>query len=158
MHRRDVLRGIGTTGALLVMGCVGQSETETGGGTTSTESKPTPEVNVPTEAGTGFTMGEAQQPTPSPRSGTVTVDVGPGTFYRPASLRVLSGTTVRWVWRSDNHNIAVKEQPDGADWEGHTPIEDTGYKIEFAFTVSGTYEYFCEPHIRQGMIGSVTVI
>jgi plastocyanin len=85
------------------------------------------------------------------------VDVGPGTFFRPASLRVVTGTTVRWVWQSDNHNVAVREQPVDADWDGHRTIENTGFEFEFEFEVPGTYDYFCEPHVRQGMTGSVIV-
>jgi plastocyanin len=47
---------------------------------------------------------------------TVTVAVGPGgaLVYEPgtdAPLEVLPGTTVEFVWESDNHNIVVESQP-----------------------------------------------
>jgi len=90
---------------------------------------------------------------------TVTVelvdfDFVPGTD-RP--LEIPPGTLVQFTWETDNHNIVVDAQPEGAGWDGHEPIENTGFEHEFTFDVEGDYEFHCTPHIGQGMIGTVTV-
>ena len=94
---------------------------------------------------------------------TVTVAVGPGgaLVYEPgtdAPLEVLPGTTVEFVWESDNHNIVVETQPDAAGWEGHEPLENTGFTYEHTFETLGTYEYYCEPHRSAGMVATIEVV
>jgi Plastocyanin len=92
-----------------------------------------------------------------------TVVVGPGgqLVYDPgtdAPHQVLPGTTVEFVWESDNHNIVVESQPDAAAWEGHVPIENTGFTYEHTFETLGTYEYYCEPHRSAGMVATIEVV
>lgn len=94
--------------------------------------------------------------------GTQTVEVGPdGEFvFRPGTeepLTITPGTTVEFVWESDTHNIVVESQPDGANWEGHEPIEDTGFTYSHTFETEGTYEYFCQPHQQAGMVATIEV-
>ncbi len=91
--------------------------------------------------------------------GTEVVRVGPDGDYvfEPEELTVETGTTVRFVWESSTHNVAVTSQPDDADWEGHEPIEDEGFSFEHTFEVAGRYEYVCTPHRAQGMRGAVVV-
>jgi len=90
---------------------------------------------------------------------TVEVLAGPdGEFvFEPAELSIDAGTTVRWIWESDLHNVVPTSQPQGANWEGHQPIEDAGFEYEHTFETTGTYEYVCEPHESQGMTGTITV-
>lgn len=97
------------------------------------------------------------------RGGGATVEVGPGgrLVFDPETVRVEPGTTVRWVWRGDNHNIVVSAQPGSASWEG-TPGDATVtygeyYTYERTFSVAGRYAYFCAPHITAGMTGLVVV-
>jgi plastocyanin len=85
---------------------------------------------------------------------TETVVVGPGgqLVYDPgtdAPHQVLPGTTVEFVWESDNHNIVVESQPDAAGWEG---------TYEHTFETLGTYEYYCEPHRSAGMVATIEVV
>ncbi|WP_435179441.1 plastocyanin/azurin family copper-binding protein [Halorussus sp. AFM4] len=94
---------------------------------------------------------------------TKEVAVGPGgsLVYEPAEITIAPGTTVKWVWESDNHNIVVESQPDGANWQG-TPgapskTYNTGYEYSHTFETLGTYEYFCQPHKTAGMVGTVVV-
>lgn len=94
--------------------------------------------------------------------GTETVKVGPnGDFvFTPGTnepLAITPGTTVKFVWESDTHNIVVESQPEEANWEGHETIEDTGFEYEHTFEVKGTYEYFCQPHKSAGMTGTIEV-
>lgn len=80
--------------------------------------------------------------------------------FEPAtdsSLEIEPGTTVRFVWVTDTHNIVVENQPGDANWEGHEAIENSGFEYEFTFEVEGTYEFFCRPHINQGMEGTIVV-
>lgn len=92
----------------------------------------------------------------------VVVEVGPDQQYvfRPGTdepLRVEADATVEFVWRSDAHNVAVEETPDGAGWTGHEAIEDEGFSFSHTFTVPGRYEYYCTPHESLGMTGTVLV-
>jgi plastocyanin len=95
--------------------------------------------------------------------GSEEVVVGPGgsLVFEPAELTVAPGTTVKWVWESDNHNIVVESQPDGASWEGTdgapSKTYNTGHEYSHTFETTGTYEYFCQPHKTAGMVGSITV-
>lgn len=91
--------------------------------------------------------------------GTEEVLVGPGGdfVFDPEQLSIEPGTTVLWVWESDNHNVHPTELPDDADWEGHVEIENTDFEYEFTFDVEGEYHYVCDPHVAQGMEGDVIV-
>lgn len=93
---------------------------------------------------------------------SVTVEVGAdgngGSFaYAPTALWVDPGTTVTFEWASDTHNVVVETQPDGADWAGHEPVEDTGFAFEHTFEAGGVYDYYCQPHLGLGMKGTVVV-
>ncbi|WP_276300786.1 plastocyanin/azurin family copper-binding protein [Halorussus lipolyticus] len=95
--------------------------------------------------------------------GAKEVIVGPGgsLVFEPADLEITPGTTVNFVWESDNHNIVPDGQPDGADWQGTeggaSKTYDTGHEYSYTFETEGTFEYFCQPHKTAGMVGSITV-
>lgn len=93
----------------------------------------------------------------------VTVTVGDdgnnGTFaFDPPAISVSPGTTVTFDWASDNHNVLVEDQPDGAGWQGHEPLENNGFSVQHTFETSGVYTYYCEPHLSVGMKGVVEVV
>ena len=77
--------------------------------------------------------------------------------FDPEELTISTGTTVRWVWESDTHNVVPTEQPDESDWEGYPEIENAGFEYEHTFETPGDYEYVCEPHESAGMVGTITV-
>ncbi|WP_267642258.1 plastocyanin/azurin family copper-binding protein [Haloarchaeobius amylolyticus] len=93
----------------------------------------------------------------------VTIEVGPGGqfSYKPENPTVKTGETVKWVWKSNQHNIVVSGQPDGAEWEGTkggtSKLFDKGYTYTHTFDTAGTYEYYCSPHKSVGMKAKVTV-
>lgn len=92
----------------------------------------------------------------------VTVEVGAtgngGTFaYAPTAVRVDPGTTIQFSWSTDNHNVVVESQPDGAGWEGHESLENTGFEFSHTFDTEGIYTYFCQPHLSVGMKGAIVV-
>jgi plastocyanin len=94
---------------------------------------------------------------------TKEVIVGPGgnLVYEPATVYVAPGDTVHFVWESDDHNIVVESQPEGAGWEGTegdaNTLYNTGHEYEHTFETTGTYSYFCQPHRTAGMVGEVIV-
>lgn len=80
--------------------------------------------------------------------------------YEPGTespLEIPPGTLVQFVWVTDNHNVNVDEQPEAASWPGHDPIENSPFEYEYTFDVEGTYEFHCDPHIGQGMEGTIVV-
>lgn len=94
---------------------------------------------------------------------TQEVQVGPGgdLIFDPDSLTITPGTTIEWVWDSDNHNIFVENQPDGGNWEGtpggQSKLYNTGHRYSHTFNTNGEYSYYCVPHRSAGMTGTVTV-
>jgi plastocyanin len=94
---------------------------------------------------------------------TTEVPVGPdgNLVYEPAELYIKPGTTVNFVWDSDNHNIVVDSQPEEASWEGTEggagDLYNEGHEYAFTFETMGTYEYYCAPHRSSGMVASIIV-
>ncbi|MFC6732227.1 MULTISPECIES: plastocyanin/azurin family copper-binding protein [unclassified Haladaptatus] len=93
--------------------------------------------------------------------GSKEVAVGPGgdLVFSPGTeepLYASPGTTVKFVWESDNHNIVVDSQP-GSSWEGHESLENEGFETEFTFEELGTYAYHCQPHKASGMVGEIVI-
>jgi len=147
MKRRDFLRATG--GPVAAAAATGTAVAQEGNGTA-------------TGTATGTGMGGDGGGGP-----TETVVVGPdgNLVFRPGTdeaLQITPGTTVEFVWESDNHNVVVESQPDDADWQGTpgAPDEtyDTGYTYTHTFDVLGSYEYVCEPHRSAGMVGTVEVV
>jgi len=97
--------------------------------------------------------------------------------FEPARLEVSVGESV--VWRNTNsrsHTITAYERqlPEGADyfasggydseraardafWNSFGGVLTTGQEFEHTFTVAGQYDYFCVPHEKAGMVGTVVV-
>ena len=115
-----------------------------------------------TAAGTAAAAGAAGTAA-AQEGGSEEVIVGPGgdLVFSPGTdeaLQITPGTTVTFVWESDNHNIVVDSQPDDAGWEGHEEIENTDFTYEHTFETLGTYEYYCAPHETAGMVGTIEVV
>ena len=87
---------------------------------------------------------------------TETVEVGDN-YFEPDDLTIEPGTTVVWEWVGDGHNIEPSDIPEESDWEGHMPLEDTGFEYEYTFEVEGDYHYVCTPHVGVGMVADITV-
>ncbi|WP_207590554.1 plastocyanin/azurin family copper-binding protein [Halomontanus rarus] len=87
------------------------------------------------------------------------ITVGPDSrnVFEPEAVTISPKTTLRWVWKSDTHNVNPTSQPEDADWTGHSDIADEGNEYEHHFAVPGEYDYQCDPHIGLGMIGTVIV-
>ncbi|WP_158055699.1 plastocyanin/azurin family copper-binding protein [Halorussus halophilus] len=91
------------------------------------------------------------------------VEVGPdgNLTFEPAALEVEPGTTVTWVWKSNNHNVVSKDHPENADWQGtdggDSKVYNQGHEYSHTFETPGTYGYYCTPHKAAGMNGEVVV-
>ena len=87
------------------------------------------------------------------------ISVGPGgeRVFDPDAVLVRPGTTVRWVWESDGHDLTPNVLPEGADWDGVTDTRPEGFEHEFRFEAEGVYEYRCDVHAGSGMVGYVVV-
>lgn len=97
--------------------------------------------------------------------------------YRPPELTVEPGTTVTWLNTSkQGHTVTAYEGqlPEGAEFFASGDFETEqdarevwgnsnrgtlfeGQAYEYTFEVEGTYPYFCIPHERGGMVGTVVV-
>jgi plastocyanin len=178
VRRRRLLRTLPAATLATLAGCLGDGGDGTDGGDTPTATPrptdagtPTP-TSVPTADPTG-TPTDTPEPTDSPTpTGTptatptptpvadLTVTVGPEgrLVFDPETFEVATGDTVRWEWASAGHNVSPGAQPSGASWPGDDgSTYGSGHAHAYTFTVSGTYEYHCDPHQSVGMTGSFTV-
>ncbi|QIB73455.1 halocyanin [Halogeometricum borinquense] len=159
MKRRDFLRAASVPAATATASAaagVGAAQ-ETGNSTSSGTGTATG-----TGTGTGTGNGTATGGGGGGGGPTKTVTVGPGNdlVFSPGTgepLEIAPGTTVEFVWDSNNHNIVVESQPDGANWQGHEPIENEGFTYTHTFETLGEYSYFCQPHKSAGMVGTIVV-
>lgn len=78
-----------------------------------------------------------------------------GKKYSPASLTVAVGDTLVWMGDFSEHTLTLVKAPAGA--RGFKGIE-TGSTFRYIVTVPGRYDYVCEDHVDQGMIGSFTAV
>jgi plastocyanin len=134
--RRRLLGTLGTTAVVALAGCPG--------GDASTETEPPGDIVV------------------GPENRNV---------FAPAELTVSTGDTVEWYFASPGHNVsAVPEHaprvslPDGADpfasygADGDpNELESQGATYSHTFETPGEYTYVCIPHVRLGMVATITV-
>jgi plastocyanin len=85
--------------------------------------------------------------------GPVEVHLTSGVTFSPATLTVEPGTTVRWV---NSASLFHTVTPDGHNEWAHRDMPADA-EFEHTFTTEGTFPYYCEPHLSQGMTGTITV-
>jgi len=153
MRRRDFLRV--ASGAAGGAATAGAAAAASDGGAAAVGATLRQENNTTTGNETGDGAGSET----SGGGGTETVTLVDYAFEGATEnpLYVTPGTTVRFVWETDNHNIVVDGQPEGASWEGHEPIENSGFEYEHTFETEGEYEFYCNPHESLGMVGTIVV-
>ena len=94
---------------------------------------------------------------------THTVEMTGDYEFVPSLITIKQGDSVKWVLIKGNHEIAsgtVIEGEDGREGvpDGHW---DSGKMASGSFTYTfnsaGTFPYYCDSHVDQGMIGTITV-
>ena len=78
-----------------------------------------------------------------------------GKKYAPKSITVAVGDTIIWTGNFDDHPLSLIKSPPGAT--GFMHIEK-GTKFIYIVKVAGNYEYQCDEHIDEGMVGSFVAI
>jgi pseudoazurin len=90
----------------------------------------------------------------------VTDYAGGRMYFEPKVLHINPGDTVTWINKiAEEHNVITFPDgyPKGAS-SFHSPLfEKAGDQWSATFTVEGTYEYHCLPHLPMGMHGMVIV-
>ena len=86
---------------------------------------------------------------------TVIVGADDGFAFEPAAIAVDPGTTVTWEWtgQGGDHDVVHED----GEFESDRTAE-AGHTFSHTFEDSGVYNYVCEPHVGQGMLGSVYVV
>lgn len=87
------------------------------------------------------------------------LEVTNGMVFEPPAIHVDDGTTVIWEWTGEggDHNV----EDDGGEFESELTGEE-GFEFEYTFEEGedesgNVYNYFCDPHVDIGMLGSVVV-
>lgn len=73
--------------------------------------------------------------------------------FKPATLNVAKGDTIKFVPTDPGHNVASVYSPEGgAKWES-----EAGKEITITLDKEGTYIYKCNPHAVMAMVGVIKV-
>jgi plastocyanin len=157
MKRRDFLKiATGSAGGAAAIGAAGARSSSASAAVQEGEENNTTSGNGTSGNGTQAGGGDGGLP----GAGTTKeVAVGPNgqNVFDPETVYIQPGATVKWVWESDGHNVAPESTPEGATWDGHQPIENTGFEYQHTFETKGEFKYVCTPHASLGMKGSVVV-
>jgi len=86
------------------------------------------------------------------RTSATQISVGPGTSFSPNQVTISPGDTVIWVWAGGGHDVTFSTSGAPANCNNMS----AGVCIR-VFPTAGTFNYFCQPHVGLGMVGSVTV-
>ncbi len=104
--------------------------------------------------------------TPSSGATTHIVEMTGNYEFVPSELTIKKGDSVKWVLVEKSHEVAsgkVIEGPDGREgvpdglWESKTLTKGKEESFTYTFNSTGTFPYYCESHVDQGMIGTITV-
>ncbi|MDB4126729.1 lamin tail domain-containing protein, partial [Flavobacteriales bacterium] len=81
-----------------------------------------------------------------------------GNTFSPASLVINVGDTVTWNNTQGFHNINATLATFPSNPEGFgNGVASAPWSFQWIFTLAGTYDYQCDPHVGIGMTGVVTV-
>ena len=127
--------------------------------------------------GSGLTAGIAGCTAAGTVGGAADGDVGmTATAFEPSTITVAPGEDVVWYNNSARaHSITAYDEGIPADanyfatggyestaaareaWDGMNGAITSGETYSHTFEVPGRYNYFCIPHERAGMVGTVVV-
>src|ERR1041385_5923725 len=76
--------------------------------------------------------------------------------FKPAVINAHVGDVVIWRWVNGMHTTTSTSVPTGArTW--NSPIDSTTTQFRYRIRVAGTYQYQCNFHFAQGMVGTINV-
>ena len=78
--------------------------------------------------------------------------------FVPSTLTISLGDTVEFTNTGGFHNVnaTLSTFPNNPQGFGNT-VSSSNWSLQHIFTVSGTYNYQCDPHVGMGMIGTIIV-
>ncbi|SRR5579883_131043 len=76
-----------------------------------------------------------------------------GRKYTPKTLTVAVGDTIIWQGDFEEHPLTLTSAPKGAPGFAHI---EKGSSFRYVVTVAGNYNYICDEHEDEGMVGSFT--
>jgi gliding motility-associated-like protein len=87
------------------------------------------------------------------------VNTAGNTFGANTNLSINIGDTVIWNNTGGFHNVnaTLATYPGNPEGFGNA-VAGAGWSFQWIFTIAGTYDYQCDPHLALGMVGEITVI
>jgi len=82
-----------------------------------------------------------------------------GTSFSPSNLEINEGDTVQWNWTGGSHTVTNGTAINGS--EGNLfdeSLNGINTVVTYTFDDTGTFPYFCRPHIGLNMRGIITVV
>lgn len=84
----------------------------------------------------------------------VEIHLTAGNRFSPSSVTITPGTTVRWI--NDTGTFHTITPDEHSEWS-RVEMTTEGQEFSHTFENLGDFDYFCEPHLGEGMTGSITV-
>ena len=78
-------------------------------------------------------------------------------IFTPAQLTIAVGDTVIWTNSEGFHNVNATQGTYPSNPESFGNETGVGWTFSHVFTLPGTYDYQCDPHVGWGMVGQVVV-
>lgn len=78
--------------------------------------------------------------------------------FTPDEITIAPGDTVIWTNSQGSHNVNGTQTTFPSNPESFGNATGVGWTFSHVFTVPGTYDYQCDPHVTFGMVGKVEVM
>jgi plastocyanin len=76
--------------------------------------------------------------------------------FTPSTVNAVVGDTISFMWVNGMHTTTATMVPVGARrWNKPLDVSHTRFRVPL--TVAGTYNYRCNFHFAQGMVGTIVV-
>jgi plastocyanin len=76
--------------------------------------------------------------------------------FTPSTVNAVVGDTISFMWVNGMHTTTATLVPAGARrWNKPMDVSHTRFRVPV--TVAGTYNYRCNFHFAQGMVGTIVV-
>ena len=77
--------------------------------------------------------------------------------FTPEEITIEVGDTVIWTNTQGNHNVNADQSIFASNPESFGNAVGADWTFKHVFTMAGTYDYQCDPHVGFGMVGQVLV-